>query len=241
MNKQFDCLPEEDRPYEKCIRYGVQALTNRELLAVILRTGAKGKHVLDLAGELLNLVPEREGFTGIRRLSMTELSSVHGIGKVKAVQLKCILEIAETDGERRSRRRDCIYFGRSCGRILYGRSAPQRTGSSSGPDAQSAGTVVKGDLPVSGNRECIGDLTQRDLSGSSVSQSGTDHSSAQPSKRRSAAEQRRSGSDQKSTGGRRTDRNHIDGSHYYRRSLLYQFSRKKLYVDTEKEGRIYHE
>ena len=30
MNKQFDCLPEEDRPYEKCIRYGVQALTNRE-------------------------------------------------------------------------------------------------------------------------------------------------------------------------------------------------------------------
>ena len=80
MNKQFDCLPEEDRPYEKCIRYGVQALTNRELLAVILRTGAKGKHVLDLAGELLNLVPEREGFTGIRRLSMTELSAVHGIG-----------------------------------------------------------------------------------------------------------------------------------------------------------------
>ena len=94
MNKQFDCLPEEDRPYEKCIRYGVQALTNRELLAVILRTGAKGKHVLDLAGELLNLVPEREGVTGIRRLSMTELSAVHGIGKVKAVQLKCILEIA---------------------------------------------------------------------------------------------------------------------------------------------------
>ena len=41
MNKQFDCLPEEDRPYEKCIRYGVQALTNRELLAVILRTGAR--------------------------------------------------------------------------------------------------------------------------------------------------------------------------------------------------------
>ena len=87
MNKQFDCLPEEDRPYEKCIRYGVQALTNRELLAVILRTGAKGKHVLDLAGELLNLVPEREGFTGIRRLSMTELSAVHGIGKVKAALL----------------------------------------------------------------------------------------------------------------------------------------------------------
>ena len=230
MNKQFDCLPEEDRPYEKCIRYGVQALTNRELLAVILRTGAKGKHVLDLAGELLNLVPEREGFTGIRRLSMTELSAVHGIGKVKAVQLKCILEIA-----RRMAREEAVE-----GTAFT--SAEAVAGYyMEGPDAQPAGTIVKGDLPVSGNRECISDLAQRDLSGSSVSQSGTDHSSAQPSKRRSAAEQRRSGSDQKSTGGRRTDWNHIDGSHYYRRSLLYQFSRKKLYVDTEKEGRIYHE
>ena len=38
MNQNFTNLPQEDRPYEKCIRYGVQALTNRELLAVVLRT-----------------------------------------------------------------------------------------------------------------------------------------------------------------------------------------------------------
>lgn len=62
--------------------------------AVILRTGAKGRNVLELAGDLLKLVPEREGFTGIRRLSLDELSKVKGIGKVKAVQLKCLLEIA---------------------------------------------------------------------------------------------------------------------------------------------------
>lgn len=94
MNRNFNCLPTEDRPYEKCIRYGVETLTNRELLAAILRTGAKGQNVLELAGELLRLVPEREGFTGIRRLSLQELSAVRGIGKVKAVQLKCMLEIA---------------------------------------------------------------------------------------------------------------------------------------------------
>ena len=94
MNENFNSLPAEDRPYEKCIRYGVESLTNRELLAAILRTGAKGRNVLELAGALLRLVPEREGFTGIRRLSLEELSGVRGIGKVKAVQLKCMLEIA---------------------------------------------------------------------------------------------------------------------------------------------------
>ncbi len=94
MNKEFNELPTEDKPYEKCVRYGVQSLTNRELLAAILRTGSKGRDVLALSGELLKLVPEQEGFTGIRRLSLEELSSVRGIGKVKAVQLKCILEIA---------------------------------------------------------------------------------------------------------------------------------------------------
>ena len=94
MNENFNSLPQEDRPYERCIRHGVQSLSNRDLLAVILRTGAKGRNVLELAGDLLKLVPEREGFTGIRRLSLDELSKVKGIGKVKAVQLKCLLEIA---------------------------------------------------------------------------------------------------------------------------------------------------
>ena len=95
MNENFSSLPQEDRPYERCIRHGVQSLSNRDLLAVILRTGAKGRNVLELAGDLLKLVPEREGFTGIRRLSLDELSNVKGIGKVKAVQLKCLLEIAK--------------------------------------------------------------------------------------------------------------------------------------------------
>lgn len=94
MNENFNQLPAEDRPCEKCIRHGVQALTNRELLAVILRTGAKGYTVLELAGELLKLVPEREGFTGLRRMSLEELSAVRGIGQVRAVQLKCMVEIA---------------------------------------------------------------------------------------------------------------------------------------------------
>lgn len=94
MKTELNGLPAEDRPYEKCIRYGAESLTNRELLAAILRTGSRGRDVLTLSGELLKLSPEKEGFIGIRQLSLEELSAVRGIGKVKAVQLKCMLEIA---------------------------------------------------------------------------------------------------------------------------------------------------
>ena len=172
---------------------------------------------------------------------MTELSAVHGIGKVKAVQLKCILEIAR-------------------------RMAREETGE--GTAFTSAEAVAGYYMEDLRHREqevlLVLMLNQRGrLLKETYLFQGTVNASVispreiflealsaravqiillqQPSKRRSAAEQRRSGSDQKSTGGRRTDWNHIDGSHYYRRSLLYQFSRKKLYVDTEKEGTTDHE
>lgn len=94
MNENFNSLPKEERPYERRMRHGAEQLSDRELLAVLLRTGAKGRTVLELAGELLKLSPEKEGFTGLRRRSLEELSAVRGIGKVKAVQLKCVLELA---------------------------------------------------------------------------------------------------------------------------------------------------
>lgn len=94
MNEQFNRLPEEERPYERCMRHGAKQLSDRELLAVLLRTGARGRTVLELAGDLLRLSPEKEGFTGLRRKSLEELSAIRGIGKVKAVQIKCVLELA---------------------------------------------------------------------------------------------------------------------------------------------------
>lgn len=94
MNENFNSLPKDERPYERCMHHGAEQLSDRELLAVLLRTGAKGQTVLELAGDILKLSPDRKGFTGLRRLSLKELSAVRGIGKVKAVQLKCILELA---------------------------------------------------------------------------------------------------------------------------------------------------
>lgn len=94
MNKNFNSLPREERPYERCMRHGAQQLSDRELLAVLLRTGAKGRTVLELAGDILELSPEKKGFAALRRMSLKELSAVRGIGKVRAIQLQCILELA---------------------------------------------------------------------------------------------------------------------------------------------------
>lgn len=94
MNEKFNRLPEDERPYERCMRHGAEQLSDRELLAVLLRTGARGRTVLELAGDLLGLSDGKEGFAGLRRKSLEELSALRGIGKVKAVQVKCILELA---------------------------------------------------------------------------------------------------------------------------------------------------
>lgn len=60
--KKMKQIPEEERPYEKCVRLGAEALTDAELLAVLLRTGTKGSPSVHMAEEVLNLSREKEGF-----------------------------------------------------------------------------------------------------------------------------------------------------------------------------------
>lgn len=85
----------ENLPYEKFIKYGPQSLTESELLAIILRTGTKDKNALELAEEILSLSQtNRTGLLGLYDLSMEKLMSVKGIGKVKAVKIQCIAELA---------------------------------------------------------------------------------------------------------------------------------------------------
>ena len=50
-------IPVSERPYEKCMRYGPQMLSDAELLAVILRNGAKEKTAVELAREILEIHP----------------------------------------------------------------------------------------------------------------------------------------------------------------------------------------
>ena len=86
-------LPKECRPYEKCMESGAGALSSAELLAVIIRTGAKGIPSVSLAANILKLCGD-SGISGICRLSFEELTQISGIGTVKALQILCIAELS---------------------------------------------------------------------------------------------------------------------------------------------------
>ena len=90
-------MPDYQRPYEKCLREGEQSLSDRELLAVILRCGVQGLSSLTLADKILNLSEQNghSGLLGLFHVSLPELMKIRGIGKVKAIQLKCIGELSK--------------------------------------------------------------------------------------------------------------------------------------------------
>lgn len=84
-----------DLPYEKFLERGAESLSEKELLAIILRTGTKEKNALELAGEVLALARyPKEGLLGLYDLTLDELMQIKGIGQVKAVKLKCLTELS---------------------------------------------------------------------------------------------------------------------------------------------------
>jgi DNA repair protein RadC len=83
-------LAKEDRPRERLEAAGPAALSNAELLAILLRTGIGGKNVVHLAEQILS---EHGGLTGLMRLSLDDLKSTPGIGLAKAAQLKAAMEL----------------------------------------------------------------------------------------------------------------------------------------------------
>jgi len=83
-------LPAEYRPREKLLAYGPQTLSDSELLAIFLNTGAKDKSVLDLAQELMD---RHSSFAGILHATSEELKITRGVGQAKAVTLHAILEL----------------------------------------------------------------------------------------------------------------------------------------------------
>lgn len=84
--------PYSERPYEKLDYYGAEFLTDAELLAVIIRTGTQEKTSVDVAREILTL--ENGSLDNIKTLSLEELRLVKGVGRIKAIQLKAVAEIA---------------------------------------------------------------------------------------------------------------------------------------------------
>ena len=83
-------MPAEERPRERLRDYGAGALSNGELLAILLRTGSAKENVLGQAGRLLTAW---NGLAGLARVSFAELCATHGVGEAKACQIKAALEL----------------------------------------------------------------------------------------------------------------------------------------------------
>lgn len=88
-------LPLTERPYEKCEKYGASYLSDAELLAVIIKTGHKNVRSIDLAHHILNFSSANKGIIGLNYMSMNDLMSIKGIGKVKAIQILCVTELTK--------------------------------------------------------------------------------------------------------------------------------------------------
>lgn len=87
-------IPSDERPYEKCRQHGPGALSDAELLAVILRTGSKGMSSLSLARKLIQSEQCKDGIQGISNFTLKELMKLKGIGIVKGIQILCVGELS---------------------------------------------------------------------------------------------------------------------------------------------------
>ena len=83
-----------DRPYEKLERYGAEALSDTELLAIFIKTGTKNKTALDISRELLTK-DNNIGLSYLTQYSIEELMKIEGIGRVKAIQVKALCELTK--------------------------------------------------------------------------------------------------------------------------------------------------
>jgi DNA repair protein RadC len=85
-------LAVEDRPREKCLSQGTSALSNSELLAILIGTGTRKQSAIDLA----RLILQQAGndLHQLGRLSLSELEKVNGIGHAKAIRIQASFELA---------------------------------------------------------------------------------------------------------------------------------------------------
>lgn len=92
IKKTIKELPENERPREKLLKYGADKLSNAELLAIILRTGIKGKSAIDMAEEILRNVGGT--FKGLAGKDIDEITKISGIKNVKVITIAATLEIS---------------------------------------------------------------------------------------------------------------------------------------------------
>jgi len=86
-------LPEEERPRERLLRFGVKTLSNSDLLAILIGSGSKDSSAITLANKLLSL--NEGGISYLSQCEPGELSSIKGIGNAKASLLVASMELGK--------------------------------------------------------------------------------------------------------------------------------------------------
>jgi DNA repair protein RadC len=91
INTTIKAWAEEDRPREKLQNKGRAALTNAELLAIVLGSGTKNKSAVELAKEILTA--NKNNLYQLGKMSQTELMQFSGVGEAKAISIIAVLEL----------------------------------------------------------------------------------------------------------------------------------------------------
>lgn len=94
-------MEQEELPRERLILFGAGALASRELLAILLRTGIKGKGVLELADEVLEKIG---GLEGLGKMEPETILEIRGIGRDKAITICAAMELGRRLSERKVRK-----------------------------------------------------------------------------------------------------------------------------------------
>ena len=84
-------LPEQNRPRERFLKHGPEALSDSELFAIILRTGSQNENVIDISNRLI----KEYGINNLFDCSLKELQKIKGIGPGKAMQILAISELGK--------------------------------------------------------------------------------------------------------------------------------------------------
>lgn len=98
MSIKMKDMPITERPYEKLELYGADRLSNAELLAIIIKSGTKEESAVQLAQKILKineLGNKEDSLLFLKDLSIADLKDIKGIGKVKAIQILAVVELAK--------------------------------------------------------------------------------------------------------------------------------------------------
>ena len=109
-------IKEYDRPRERMLNRGAQALSNEELLAILLRTGSNKKSALDLAKDILMRL---DSFYDLRKLSLEEMQQIEGIKLAKATTIMAAIELGKRLSELKVNKMEYIKEAEDVYRLLH--------------------------------------------------------------------------------------------------------------------------